>query len=127
MKSLMAIFALFIASAAAAVDVTNDPSLLLSHKNLETAMDQVVTSCANQGMEIVQQTRNTVVCSISVRDATIELHFSLIKLSTGVRVSWTERVPYYDGVQAGNGIPNALIQGVILQADPNYHFAKERR
>jgi hypothetical protein len=79
---------------------------------MTTAMDQVVTSCADNGMEIVQQTRNTVVCHM----LTTTIRFTLVKLSKGVRVSWTQDVVMHDGTPVGNGVPNALIQGVILQA-----------
>jgi hypothetical protein len=98
--------------------VDNEPTMLLPHKSLDMAIDQVVTMCSKQGLEITQQTRNTVVCHTTA----IEVRFTLVKLSTGTRVSWTQKIAVYNGIPVGDRIANAIVQASIIQADPNYHF-----
>lgn len=100
----------FCASAMAADDIPN--FTVLKGKKLPLAMDQTVTMCASNNMEIVQQTKNTVVCHL----LTTTIRYTLVQLSTGVRVSWSVDKLVYEGIPVENQVTNSVILAVLLEA-----------
>jgi len=84
-------------------DVDVPAYLTFRHRTLVDVTNQVVTTCANTGMEVVRQTANSVTCRLLQQT----ISYTLVRVGDGVRVSW---------VMTAGSLSNVLVCGVILDA-----------